>query len=35
MTDQKKIPGVSMTNTKKEMIEAYKATKQRLEVTEK
>jgi chromosome segregation ATPase len=35
MTDQKEIPSVSMTNTKKEMIEAYKATKQRLEATEK
>ena len=35
MTDQKEIPSVSMTNTKKEMIEAYKAMKQRLEATEK
>jgi len=35
MTDQKEIPVVSMNNTKKEMIDAYNAAKQRLEATEK
>ncbi len=35
MTDQKETPSVSMSNTKKDMIEAYKAMKQQLEATEK
>ena len=35
MKNQKEMPIVSMSNTKKEMIEAYKAMKQQLEATEK